>query len=687
MPNGDKCKPYNDEIIDSPLSCSPKFGYPIYPLFGSKRLEITLGVALAEPLSLTYDTRAKLPTAPSSASFHWPNDRELLGPAWGLNVLRSLTFQPNGTSAGPLPLVLAHRAVGSIHTFKPVDDFTYGPLPDVGDVLSKTSTGWRYLDVGSGRLESYDSAGKLVSIASMDGRSLSVSYSDAATGPEPGLPTSITDQFGRSVSIDYVLRSGQYLISSVTGAGGARTAFDYSGVQLERIYWPDLTTRHFVYEQTGLPWALTGVYDEINTRLNTYQYDNAGRAIGSQLSGGDSYTVEWDKPPSWMVTEDSSQSVSFTKRIYSWDMATGVRVRKNGVLLTEIATRNVLGTPKSTGQSQAAGSGCSASSNAMDYDPAGNIAWREDFQGYRTCYANDPARHLEISRVEGLPKNSSCASVLATGAALPSGTRKVSSTWHPVWRLETKVAEPRRITTKVYNGQPDPFDGGAIATCAPSSATLPDGSAIAVLCKQVEQATSDVNGSQGVSATVDNTVAARIQRWTYNEFGQVLTYTDPLNNTTTNTYYADTTADHTRGDLHTVTNAKNHVATYIRYNPAGQWLEMTDPNDVLFKRTFDARQRLKSLSVGDVTTRYFYWPTGQLQRVTLPDGSTLDYGYDDAQRLTSITDNLGNSVTYVLDNSGNRISEEFKDAGGNLAKTLSRIPDALDRIQQVTGRP
>ena len=276
---------------------------------------------------------------------------------------------------------------------------------------------------------------------------------------------------------------------------------------------------------------------------------------------------------------------------------------------------------------------------------------------------------------------------MATNVALPTGSRKVSTTWHPIWRLETKVAEPRRLTTKVYNGQPDPFNGGATAWCAPSSATLPDGSPIVVLCKQVEQATTDANGAQGFAATVDTTVPTRTQQWTYNPYGQVLTTVDPLGNTTTNTYYPDTTAEHTMGDLATVTNALKQVtARYTKYEPTGQWLEMVDANGIATTRTFDLRQRLKSIATAGLTTRYDYWPTGLLKQVTLPDASFVSYGYDDAHRLTSVTDQLGNSIVYTLDNSGNRIAENVTDPSGKLAKTLTRVPDALNRIQQTTGR-
>jgi YD repeat-containing protein len=275
---------------------------------------------------------------------------------------------------------------------------------------------------------------------------------------------------------------------------------------------------------------------------------------------------------------------------------------------------------------------------------------------------------------------------MSAGSSIPISAKKTSTQWHPAWDLKTKLSEPRRITTWVYNGQPDPFNGGATAWCAPANATLPDGSPIVVLCKQVEQATTDANGALGFSATVDASVPARVQQWTYTQYGQVLTAKDPLNNTTTNTYYPSTTADHTMGDLATVTNALSQTVNYTKYNPAGQWLTMVDANGTTTTRTFDLRQRLKSVTTGTLTTSYDYWPTGLLKTVTLPDASTVNYGYDDAHRLTSVTDNLGNKIVYTLDNSGNRTGETVTDPSGKLAKTLTRVPDALNRIQQISGR-
>jgi len=253
--------------------------------------------------------------------------------------------------------------------------------------------------------------------------------------------------------------------------------------------------------------------------------------------------------------------------------------------------------------------------------------------------------------------------------------------------VATKTAEPRRITTLVYNGQPDPFNGGAVASCAPASALLPDGKPIAVLCKRIEQATTDETGSQGFNATAQSGVPARATSWTYNAVGQVLTEKNPLGKVVaTNVYYADTTADHTKGDLQSTSNVLGHLTQFPRYNAYGQPLEMVDSNGTSTTYAYDARQRLLSTTTQGAVTGYEYFPTGLLKKTTQPDNSFATYEYDDAHRLVAVADSLGNRIEYTLDQSGNRTQEVAKDPQGALQRAMSRVYDALSRAQQTTGR-
>lgn len=298
----------------------------------------------------------------------------------------------------------------------------------------------------------------------------------------------------------------------------------------------------------------------------------------------------------------------------------------------------------------------------------------------------DAVRHVVVARVDGITSATACASV--GGVSLPAGARRVSTQWHPDWKLPTRIAEPGRITTRVFNGQPDPFDNGALAQCAPSTALLPDGKPIVVLCKLVEQATTDASGAQGFDAVIDASVPARATRWTYTAFGQVLTEQDPRGVTTvTNEYYSDTAVNlHTVGDLKTTTNAAGHVISFPRYDVYGQPVDVIDANGVTTTHGYTRRLRLAISTTGGESTTYSYWPTGRLLRITRPDQSQVNYEYDDAGRLKAVVDSLGNRIEYTLDASGNRTQEVAKDPSGQLKRTMSRVFDALGRAQQTTGR-
>ncbi|WP_036250645.1 RHS repeat protein [Methylobacter sp. BBA5.1] len=161
-----------------------------------------------------------------------------------------------------------------------------------------------------------------------------------------------------------------------------------------------------------------------------------------------------------------------------------------------------------------------------------------------------------------------------------------------------------------------------------------------------------------------------------------------MSDVTTYDYYPDDAAcagGHfgCRGQLKQITDALGYVTQIGRYNAHGQPEELTDPNGLVTTLVYDARQRLTSLTVGDETTTYSYDPAGLLTRITGPDGAYLAYSYDDAHRLTGIQDQLGNTVTYTLDALGNRLQEDVRDPTGQLARSQSRVYDALSRLQNL----
>jgi YD repeat-containing protein len=65
--------------------------------------------------------------------------------------------------------------------------------------------------------------------------------------------------------------------------------------------------------------------------------------------------------------------------------------------------------------------------------------------------------------------------------------------------------------------------------------------------------------------------------------------------------------------------------------------------------------------------------------MTLPDGRYFDYKWDDAHRLTDITDRAGNNTRYTLDTAGNVTRVDVVDAGDALARQQRTDYDPLGR--------
>ncbi|MBZ0091094.1 MAG: DUF6531 domain-containing protein [Sulfuricellaceae bacterium] len=287
----------------------------------------------------------------------------------------------------------------------------------------------------------------------------------------------------------------------------------------------------------------------------------------------------------------------------------------------------ILGVAKSTGASQPGGAGCGPAASAVTYDANGNIASRTDFNGITTTYTYDLTRNLELSRTEavGTPQ-----------------ARTITTAWHPAYRLPVRVAEPGRTTDYSYDAQGN------------------------LLVKTVTDTASG---------------ASRSWRYTYNQYGQVLSADGPRTDVADVTSY---TYD-AQGNLASVTNPLGQTTRYTAYDPNGRPLSVIDPNGVLTTLAYDPRGRLTSRDVGGETTAYAYDGVGQVIQVTLPDGRLVAYTYDAAHRLTNVADGAGDHIAYTLDGLGKRIGEDTYDPAGALAKSLSRAYDALGRLQSLTG--
>jgi YD repeat-containing protein len=621
--------------FDPPKCNGPcnRTGNPVNPGTGTKYHEEVLfaGVA-ASPLkySIIYNGRnVSADRTPAWAGVHgalWTGEYENNVQGLSIDAMNVPRFasivRPDGRQFG------FYRAIGSNDYF---------PQGDVNEKLTRlvnannATTGWRY-SASSGSVEIYDNAGRLTNQTARTGVSLSFTYSSASTpvniAPWGGILTGVADSFGRAIALIYD-SSGRVI--DLADPSGAHTRFAYDGPSgngtnnnLTSITYPDGATKIFYYNE------------QVNTG-NTQLPNNLTGIVDENNARYATYQYYW-----WGGVARSVHAGGAVDTNYGYTyMGPSTILDAQGT--TRIYTfQNVLGVQLPANISQPCGTpGCSGTVNVVTtYDANGNVSSKTDFNGNKTTYSYDLTTNLETSRVE------------ATGKAQ---ARTISTRWHAAYRLPTLVAEPMRITSYSYDSNGN-------------------------LLEKSEQATNDASGAQAFNATVVGTV--RTWGYTYNSAGQMLTAADPLNNVTSYSY-------DTQGNMMSVTNAAGQMTTLANYDANGRVGRITDPNGLHTDLSYSPRGWLRSTSVtgagGAETTSYDYDGVGQRIRVTLPDGSFIGYTFDDAHRLTDIVDSAGNTIHYTLDKMGNQLTEQVKDPTGSLSRKTTRVYDALNRLQQITG--
>jgi YD repeat-containing protein len=380
--------------------------------------------------------------------------------------------------------------------------------------------------------------------------------------------------------------------------------------------------------------------DENEERHMSWTYDCAGRATLSELGSGiEKVTVAY--------TDGADASATVTHYVGP--------AEKPVTSVSTFGKKYVQGIAKPT-TIDAPCAECGTIAE-RSYDTIGNVTKTKDFNSNYSCFAYEATRNLETTRVEGVV-GVDCIPMLGP-QTLTLPARKTTTKWHAHFSVPEVIAEPKRITKYQYDASGN-------------------------LTSQTEQATTDLTGSLGLAAPVTGII--RTSTYTYNDLGQLKTVTGPrtdIVDRTTYDYHPST------GDLIKITNAANQTTTFSDYDAHGLVHTIRAPNGVTTTFSYTPRGWVASMAVSNGTstqkTSYDYTPSGQVKMVTLPDNSVTTYIYDVAQRLTSISNNRGDSITYTLDLAGNRIKEEVRDLNGNLARQITRTYDIIGRLTSQTG--
>lgn len=521
--------------------------------------------------------------------------------------------------------------------------------PDGVEKLHAGGAAW-LLTTADAAVEEYDNDGRLVAITTVDGLQTTLAYTIPTQENGDGNPQTldrVTSHFGRSVTLQYTPYGR--LVSITTPTGAVSYGYDAKG-RLETVTYPVEATesaavRQYKYDDE-LHYALKTIVDENGNEYANWTYDSEGRVDSSQRgAGAESTMIEYTSDTTVNVTGPMIGGEQ-TTATYTLDTFHGVR------------------------KPVAASDRCPTCAGSQDsertYDNNGYPDQFTDFNGNVTDHDyNDLG--LETCRLEGIP-----------GMGVTPAYRRTMTEWY----------EDLRAPHFVRNYERDP-GAGAPADCASTSGWA--------LVREVENSYTD-----GRLAEQTITAAQQGRTTTYGYYGDdpqndppaligLLKSIDgprgyPIEDVTTYTYYTADDTDWRTGDLHKVTRKVSStvslVTEFTAYDGNGLPVGIEDPNGVITTLSYHPRGWLRTVTTAGAMTEMIYDGVGQLKKVITPEGDFLEYVYDAAHRLTGISDNLGNSITYSLDSLGNRIGEEIKDPSSTLTRTQSWVYNSLGLLEQ-----
>lgn len=568
-----------------------------------------------------------------------------LGPQWRHTFDRSLEFIPAAgtTGTGAIGTIEFDRPDGSRPTFQHVNGL-WQASPNNPSTLTEQDdangvpTGYTAFTAASRQTEHYSANGLLLSITTASGAVTTLQYSTASTpatqAPKPGLLLTVTDPNGRALGFSYDA-SARLINVALPDGGNLGYAYDSNG-RLASVTYPDSHSRQYVYNEASLyvftsqvQTALTGVIDEKGTRYESTSYNSQGHA-----------TSTW-----------------FANNIDKYSANDGTNTPLGGFYNLNVSSAQ--GVYNNHGSNEICGNECNQPWSSIGYDVNGYPSSYTDFNGNVTNVTHN-AVGLETQRIEA--KNT-------------TAQRTTNTTWDSTLRVPlTRTILNASGTTVALSGWVYNTRGQALASCDMDPA-IP--AAASYVCSITSTPPAGVRRTLSTYCdTVDGTQCPVV--------GLKLSDQDPRANLTSYTYYLTDSAAAKHGDVKTVTDALGHVTTYLSYDGSGRPTSVQDPNGIVTTLTYKPRGWLASHSVGGATTTFTYTPFGAIETVTDPDGVVFTYAYDDAHRLTKITDGAGNSIQYTLDVAGNRTAENIYPAGSTTpVRSLTRHFNTLGRLTTI----
>lgn len=485
----------------------------------------------------------------------------------------------------------------------------------------------------------FDDKGRMIEERLDDGRWLRYAYD-----PQNRL-IEIEHATGRKIQLTYFADGSldDARLHQILLGGSPLVTYVYDAQRrLDSVTYADGASRQYHYEDVRFPMFLTGITAESGNRFSTFSYDAKGRvATTSHAGGADTTTLSYTPEGGALVTDSLGRQVDY-------NLTPGGSSNPYRKVTTIIDSQGEEG----------------RTYYPIASDFRRRIDTLTDRNGSQTKFTysqmTDPVtgRLVDVSvSTEGYGTTSAVATELRRDAV----TNRV---------VMTKRGASEQRYSRNLRGQVTEFirkdsDSGAVRSVSTLYCEVADQLQTGSACPLV-----------GLPRVIDGPrtdVADSLTYAYYMVAGPVCT-----------SVISD--CGYYPGDLWKVTDALGRVTEVLAYDTAGRPLAVKDSNGVVTETLYYPRGWVATVTVKGATsaddriTSYEYWPTGQVKKITEPDGMYTTYEYDDAQRLTATADEAGNRIEYTLNGAGNRISEVSKGSGGTLTRSLSRVYNTLGQL-------
>jgi RHS repeat-associated protein len=448
----------------------------------------------------------------------------------------------------------------------------------------------------------FNNAGYLTSIVDRNGNTTTISV-DAS---HQNRIATVTDASGHVLTFNYANASYPRLCTSISDAVGTFTTYnyDFTTSRLTQVQYPDGSQNNFQYTDPNSTTLISLVTDSMSKTIEGHTYDSQRRGLTSQQAN-DSNGQPVNKVSITYATASPWQNVIRNSFSHGGYLSFATVAQRTYLFQADI-------------NSYCATCGFTAGLQTFR-DASGYPTASIDANGNYALYTYDSQGNMTS---KSLPD--------------PNGGfdtwNYTSNSFGEVLTITDPLGQPgdpNHTTTNQY----DPH-GNLLTTTTPS----PDG----VL--------------PGSTTT-----------FTYYSNGTLKTIADPLNNVTTLTYF---TSGVNTGLINTIKDANNKITTY-GYDNRGNRTSIIDPVNGSSKPTilgYDSMNRLNSITYPGATTniQIHHDYRGRRDYVIDQNGFKTTYGYDDADRLISVTDAqtpTAGVTTYTYDTENNLT--DIYDAASN----------------------